>query len=127
EERKSHVDERLKLLNQVIGKVEDVKKLLPNMQTPMAIRELNVNTTNDKIATGTADKNVAEIGEHSLEVLQMATNATALSNRFADKNDTRIGTGYFVFYGPDGETKEVFIDNENATLEGIARVINSAD
>ncbi len=126
EERKGHVEERLKLLNTVLGKVEEVKKLLPNMGTPFAIRELNVASTNDKIATGTADKTLAETGEHSLEVLQLASNAAALSNRFPDKNETRIGTGYFKFYGPDGTTQEVFIDNDNATLEGVARVINSA-
>lgn len=126
-ERKGHAAERLKLLNEVIGKVEDVRKLLPNMNTPLAIRELNVGSTDEKIATGTADKNVAEPGEHSLEVLQLAANASALTNRFADKNETRIGTGYFTFYGPNGSTKDVFIDDENSTLEGIARAINSAN
>ncbi len=126
EERKSHVEERLKLLTNVLGKVDEVRKLLPNMGTPLAIREFNLNSTDEKVATGTADKNLAVEGEHSLEVLQLASNATALSNRFPDKNETKIGTGYFTFYGPNGETKEVFVDNENSTLEGIARIINSS-
>lgn len=126
-ERKGNVEEKLKLVTTVLGKVDEVKKLLPNMNSPLAIRELNVNSTDDKIATGTADKALAEVGEHTLEVLQLASNATALSNRFPDKDKTRIGTGYFTFNGPDGETKEVYVDNENATLEGVARLINSAD
>jgi flagellar capping protein FliD len=90
-QRKGDVQEKLKLVTTVLGKVEEVKKLLPNMNTPMAIRELNVNSTDDKIASGTADKTLADVGEHSLEVLQLATNATALSNRFPDKNETKIG------------------------------------
>ncbi len=126
-ERKGIAEEKLKLVNTVLGKVEEVKKLLPNMNTPMAIRELNVNSTDDKIATGTADKNFADLGEHSLEVLQLASNSTALSNRFPDRDSTRIGSGYFTFRGADGETKEVYIDDENATLDGIARAINSSD
>ncbi len=126
QERKGNVEEKLKLVNTVLGKVEDVRKLIPGMNSPLAIREFNVNSTDDKVAVGTADKNVAEVGEHSLEVMQLATPATALSNRFPDKNETRIGTGYFTFRDKEGETKEVFIDNENATLEGVARAINSA-
>jgi flagellar hook-associated protein 2 len=126
EERKGTVEEKLKLVNTALTRVEEVKKLIPNLNSPLAIRELNVNSTDDKVATGSADKALAEPGEHSLEVLQLASNATALSNRFPDKDQTRIGSGYFTFYGPDGDSKEVFIDNENATLEGIARVINQA-
>lgn len=126
EERKSHIDEKLKLVNTVLGKVDEVRKLLPNLGTPMAIRELNVTSGDDKIASGTADKAIAEEGEHALEVLQLATAPTALSNRFPDKNETRIGTGYFTFKDGEGETREVFIDNENATLEGVAKIINQA-
>ncbi len=126
EERKGHVEEKLKLVNTVLGRVEDVRKLIPGLNSPLAIRELNVNSTDDKVAAGTADKTIAEPGEHSLEVLQLASNASALSNRFPDKNETRVGTGYFTFYGPDGESRDLFIDNENATLEGIAKIVNQA-
>ncbi|MBY0369561.1 flagellar filament capping protein FliD [bacterium] len=126
-ERKGHAEERLKLLTEVIGKVEDVRKLLPNMNTPLAIRELNLSSTDEKIATGTADKTLAEPGEHSIEVLQLATNATALTNRFEDKDKTQIGTGYFTFYGPDGSTRDVFVESENSTLQGMAAAINAAN
>lgn len=127
EERKSFITERINLLNDVLGKVEDVRKLIPNMSTPIAIRNLTVASTDEHVITGTADKNVADIGKHALEVLQLAKSSTAISNAFPDKNDTKIGSGYFTFYGPGGETKEVFIDNDNGTLEGIANIINTSN
>jgi flagellar hook-associated protein 2 len=125
-ERKDQADSRLKLLNDVIGKVNQARELIPQLNTPLAIRDLTLNSSNVNVATGTADKMEAEMGEHTLEVLQLASNASALSNRFEDKDKTRIGTGYFTFTTPSGDSQEVFIDNENGTLEGVARVINSA-
>ncbi len=126
EERKGHIEEKLKLVNTALSKVEEVKKLLPNMNTPLAMREFMVNSTDDKVAIGTADKNLAQRGEHSLEIFQLAAPPAALSNRFPDKTEARIGSGYFIFKTADGEDKEVYIDNENSSLEGIARIINSA-
>jgi flagellar hook-associated protein 2 len=126
QERKGNVEEKLKLVTSVLGKVEDVRKLIPGLNSPLAIKELNVATTDDKVAVGSADKAIADVGEHSLEVMQLASAPTAMTNRFPDKNETRVGTGYFTFKDPDGDTKEVFIDNDNATLEGISRAINTS-
>jgi flagellar hook-associated protein 2 len=126
-DRKEQVESRLGLLNDVIGKVNAARELIPGLNTPLAIRDLAFNSADINVVNGTADKLQAEMGEHTLEVKQLAANASALSNRFEDKDKTRIGTGYFTFTTPDGDSREVFIDNENSTLEGVARVINSAD
>lgn len=126
EERKSNIDEKLKLLNDVIGKVDGVRKQVTTVSTPMAFKELNVVSSDGTVLSGVADKSVAEFGKHSLEIKGLAAEARALSNRFPDRDSTQIGSGYFTFRGPDGDTQELFIDNENATLDGVARLINSS-
>ncbi len=126
EERRGGVQEKVKLLDDVIGRVEGVRALLPSLNSPLALREMAFSTGDEHILTGAADKNEAEPGKHQLEVLQLAKTASALSNRFADANETRIGSGYFTFTGADGETKDIYIDNENSTLEGVSRIINQA-
>lgn len=127
EERKQNVVEKNNLLTDILGKVDAVRKLVPGLSTPSSLRELNVASGDDKVVVGTADKSVADLGKHSVEVLQLATGARAFSNRFEDKDKTRIGSGYFTFNTVDGEQKEVFIDNENSTLEGIARILNTSN
>ena len=125
-EHKGKIENRLNLLNDVIGKVNQARELIPGLNTPLAIRDLTLTSADAGVVSGSADKLSAEMGAHTLEVKQLATSASALSNRFEDKDKSRIGTGYFTFSTPDGESKEIFIDNENSTLEGVARVINTA-
>jgi flagellar hook-associated protein 2 len=126
EERRGLVEEKVKLLDDVIGRMEGVRSLLPNLNSPIAIRELAFASGDDHILTGTADKSAAEPGKHTLEVMQLAKSASALSNRFSDSDQTRIGSGYFTFTTADGDTRDIYIDNENSTLSGISRIINSA-
>lgn len=80
----------------------------------------------EKVISGSADKSIAESGKHSIEVLQLAGSASALSNALPDKNETKVGTGYITFNTAKGETQEIFIDDDNSTLEGVAKVINSS-
>ncbi len=124
--RKENDVERNKLLTDLIGKVDKTRELIPHLNTPLSLREITVASGDDKIITGTADKSIADLGKHSIEVLETATGARALSNRFEDRDRTRVGSGYFVFNTADGNQKEVFIDNASSTLEGIARIINGA-
>jgi flagellar hook-associated protein 2 len=125
-DKKGAVDEKVKLLDDCLTKVHGVRKLLPDMATPLSLRELALNTGDNRVLTGTVDKSLAEPGKYNIEVMQLASSATAVSNSFADKDQTRIGTGYLTFTTAAGDTKEIYIDNENATLEGISRVINNS-
>ena len=124
--QKQVVEKKVELLTDIVGKVDGVKALIPNLNSPIAIRELAVNSTDEHVISATADKTTAEPGTYNFEVLQLASEASALSNGFESKDNTRIGSGYFRFNVANGDTKEVFIDDENATLDGIARSINQA-
>jgi len=126
ENRKGDIQNKVSLLGEILSRIDNVKNIIPELNSPIAIREIAFSSTDDKIITGTADKNLVELGAHQIEVERLASPATALSNRFPDKNQTKIGTGYFAFTTASGDTKEVFVDDENATLEGLAKIINSA-
>lgn len=126
EESKGKVDARVKLTNDVIGKVDALKGMMPGLDTAFAIRELTVGTSDAGAMTGTADKKLASPGTHNIEILQLASSASAMSTGFPDKDKTTIGSGYFSFGMANGETKEFYVDEENATLDGLARIINGA-
>lgn len=126
QQKKEAVTAKLGLLNDVITKVDNVKKLLPEVSNGTKLLELAVNSSNERAITGVAEKGVAGVGSHNIEVLQLATPAAAFSNTFADRNETRVGTGYLSITLANGEDREVFIDNDNATLDGVVRIINGA-
>jgi len=126
ENQKSDIQNKVSLLGDILSRIDKVKNILPDLNSPIAIREVAFSSTDNKIVTGTADKSLAEFGAYKIEVARLATPATALSNRFPDRDHTKLGTGYFSFTTASGDTKEVFIDDENATLDGLAKIINSA-
>ncbi len=126
EKRKEKIQEKTNLLNDLISKADGLRQILPGLGTPFAMRELSFTSDDPKVITGSADKSLAEPGKHDIEVLNLASGPSALTNAFPDPNETRIGTGYLTFTTQSGDTKEVFIDYDNSTLEGIASSINSA-
>lgn len=126
ENRKNDLETKTTLLGDLIGRVDAVKGMLPNLSTPFAFRELAIDSSDEKLIAATGDKRLASPGAHQFEILQLASPAQALSNGFPDRDQTRIGTGYFKFELANGSSREVFIDNDNATLDGVARSINQA-
>lgn len=126
EDRKEVIESKVNLLNDLNSKMEGLKQILPGVGSPFAIRELSFLSDDEKVISGSADKSIAEAGKHSIEVLQLAGSASALSNALPDKNETKVGTGYITFNKANGETQEIFIDDDNSTLEGVAKVINSS-
>jgi len=126
EVQKEKLQSKVDLLGDLVGRADSLRKVLPGLGTPFAFREVSLTSDDPKILTGTADKSQAELGKHDLEILQLASGPSALSNRFPDPDETRIGTGYLIFKSSDGESREIFIDSDNSTLEGVAQSINRA-
>ncbi|NBX93280.1 MAG: hypothetical protein EBQ85_08635 [Proteobacteria bacterium] len=126
EQRREKLQEKVNLLSDLVSKADGLRQILPGLGTPFAMREIMFNSDDPKVVTGSADKSLAEIGKHDLEVLRLASGPSAMTNRFPDPNETSIGTGYLTFITREGDTKEVFIDYDNSTLEGVARSINEA-
>lgn len=124
EARKGKIENKKALVGQLITLVENMRgEILKNKGT-RSLREMKVNTGDSPIVGVNADKNVANPGKYNLEVLQLATKSSAVSNGVEDKDKTYVGVGYIQAKLPNGETKEIYVDKEHATLSGIAKLIN---
>jgi flagellar hook-associated protein 2 len=123
EARKAKVANKQALVGQLTKLVEGMRGEILKNKGARSLRELKVNGGADHIGI-TADKNIAEPGKYQLEVLQLAQKSSAITNGVEDKDKTYIGVGYIRVTMPDGEEKEIYIDEENATLSGVAKLIN---
>jgi flagellar hook-associated protein 2 len=126
DERKDKLNSKKTLLNDLSSRIEKLKGLVLQNKTARSLRELKVTTSNDAISAS-ADKNIASPGSYNIEVIELAQKSSAISNGVKDKDKTYTGVGYIKYNLPNGETKSVYIDKENANLTGIAKLINKDD
>lgn len=124
EARKAKVANKQALVSELTKLVEGMRGEILKNKGVRSLRELKVNGGAENIAI-TADKNIAEPGKYQLEVLSLAQKSSAITNGVEDKDKTYVGVGYIRAVMPDGEEKEIYIDEENATLTGIAKLINA--
>lgn len=125
EANKAKTEDRLKLVQDLESKVSDITKNLNELTSNGGFIDKKFTSGDPNVVDGLVDPQTAIPGDYSLEVVQLAQKPGAISNGFPDKNETQIGVGYIKFDTPDGE-KEVYINGNNSTLEGVAKQINAA-
>lgn len=125
EARKQNEEAKLKLAQDLSGKVSTMSTAVKDLTNYRSFRDLMAVNGRPEIMDVTVDKNTAEPGNYQIEVKQLAGRSSMLSNAFEDPDEIQIGAGYFSYELPNGETKEVYIDPDNSTLNGIAKLINS--
>lgn len=123
EDRKIRVMERQGLVDQLIGKVEGLRTTLNENSSARQMREFRVETRED-IASVDVDSNVARAGTYQFEVERLAQRSSAMSSGFASRTDSYVGVGFIQYSLPNGDRKEIYVNRNNASLEGIARLIN---
>jgi flagellar hook-associated protein 2 len=123
ETRKAKIENKKNLLGDLIKRVEDLRGAVYANKSNRSFREFSVNVGGNGF-TATVDKNTAVPGTYQIEVLQLAQKSSAISNGVEDKDNTYVGVGYLQYELPDGSTKEIYIDEDHATLSGIAKLIN---
>lgn len=124
EARKGKIEDKKALVGQLTSLVESMRGEILKNKGARSLREMKVNTGENANIAVTTDKNVADPGKYSLEVLQLAGKSSAISNGVEDKDKTYIGVGYIKAVLPNGDTKEIYVDEEHASLSGIAKLIN---
>lgn len=125
ETRKGTETEKLKLVSDLQGRVRGIQESLKEMGSFKSFRDLEVTSSNDNAVAVKVDKTIAEPGEYSFEVVQLAKRASAVTNAFADSNSTEVGVGYITFSLADGSEKEIYIGSDENTLDGIAKRVNT--
>ncbi len=124
EARKGKINDKKALVGQLMSLVENMRGEILKNKSARSLRELAINTGGNKNVAISADKNLAEPGKYQLEVISLAQKSSAISNGVEDKDNTYIGVGYIRASLPNGEEKEIYIDEKNANLTGVAKLIN---
>jgi flagellar hook-associated protein 2 len=125
EGQKGKEDNKMKLVTDLETKITEITKNVSEMVGIRGFTNNKLVSGDPNIIDGTVDPNAAVTGQWQVEVMQLAQKPGALSNSFPDRDKTQIGTGYLRFDTPNGR-KDVYINSNNNTLDGLAKTINSA-
>ena len=126
EKRKEDVAAKKKLVMELIGLVEKMRSDLGSNNTERGFTEFALKY-DENLVDVSADKNTAHPGSWQFEVKQLAQKSSAMTSGFSDPDKSYVGVGYISFDTPDGGVKEVYIDEDNADLNSIAKLINRDD
>lgn len=124
EGRKSKEQERLKLIQEFVGKVKKLPEVYKELESFRKFRELKADWPAKEQVDVIVDKNMAETGEYQLEVTQLAGRHSMISDGYSSPDD-EIGVGYFSYELPSGDTKSVWVGPGNNTLKGLVSAINN--
>lgn len=123
EKNKGKSEDRLKLVQELETKLNAITGTIGALASTKGFSDIKLNSGDPNVITGIVDPNTSVNGNWNIEVIELAQKAAAITNGFPDKDKTKVGIGYFRFETPDGE-KEVYINGDNNTLEGVANAIN---
>ncbi len=125
QEKKTKIEDKVKLVQDFESKINDITKNLGTIVGARGFVDKKLSSSFPDIINGTIDPDLAEAGEWNIEVTQLAGKPSIVTNGFPDKDKTTIGVGYIKFDTPEGE-KEVYITEDNSTLEKISETINNS-
>jgi flagellar hook-associated protein 2 len=127
EARKGREEAKLKLFQDFKSKFSGVDKALQEISTFKKMRELKVDLGDGTgIASVTVDKDRAQPGSYTIQVDQLAARTSVISNGFSSPDEPVLGMGFVVMNLPDGETAEVYVDEDRGSLRGVADLINGS-
>jgi flagellar hook-associated protein 2 len=128
ETRAKKAENSLELVKDFKKRVNDIKTSLMSFRNVKDFREYKGISSDPSILdAGAIDKTKAQVGKYDFEVLNLANTDSIMTYGFEDPEKSEVGVGYIKFKTPEGETKEVYINTENNTLNGVASSINQAN
>lgn len=124
EKRKDDIGAKQALLDELIKLTEGLQGKIYESGNARSLRELS-HKVDENVVGVQVDKNIAKPGNYRLEVTQLAQKSSAMSSGFEDPDESYIGVGFIQYTLPDGTTQDVYVDSDNASLNGVAKLINS--
>jgi flagellar hook-associated protein 2 len=122
------VENQLKIVKDLKSKIIELKDSLTPFKSPNDFRDLKGESANPEILDVTSiDKTKAKPGTYDFEVLGLASTNSIMTTGMRDRDRAEVGVGYVSFKTPEGEERDVYINSENNTLDGMARAINNAN
>ena len=124
EARKAKETEKLKLMQEFMGKVRKMTESMREMENYRKLREIKADMGEYGNIIGLdLDKEVAEPGEYQIEVVQLAGRHSMISDGFEDP-ESEIGVGYFWYETAAGDSRSVYLDSDTNTLKDLVAAIN---
>lgn len=125
EARKARVQTKMKLFEEFKGKFNSLQGQLDGLSSFKRLVEYKVDLGDGKdLIDVTINKEKAQPGSYVMEVVELAERSAMISNGFEDPDAKNLGIGYVTIQGNNGEDFEVFVDEKDASLKGVARLIN---
>ncbi|MFN8847619.1 MAG: flagellar filament capping protein FliD [Bdellovibrionales bacterium] len=126
EKKKLKEEDTLKLVGDLETKIQEIPKNLGELLNSKGFSDLKLISGDENIIAGSVDPNAAPTGEYGIEVIQLAQKPGAMTSGFPDRDKSQVGVGYIKFNTPEG-MKEIYINSENSTLDGVANAINRSN
>ncbi len=126
EVKKAKTESKLKLVTDLDGKLKGMGGTIRDLAGTGGFSDIKLASGDPSIVDGTVDPKESIKGSWSVEVMELAQKAAAISNGFPDKDKTELGVGYFKFETQTG-TREVYLSGGNSSLDAAAKAINSAE
>lgn len=128
ESRKAREEAKLKLFQDFKSKFTGVDKVLGELTSFKTFRELKVDLGDgNNLVSVTLDKERAQPGSYQIQIDSLAARSSILSNGFEDPDEKELGIGFVVMNGENGNSSEIFIDEDHASLNGVASLINAQE
>ena len=126
EAHKAKEQARLKLFQEFKGKFSGVDKAVSELASFNKFRELKIDMGDGtNLAQVTVDKEKAQPGTYNITIDELAQRTAVISNGFSNPDEALLGMGFVVMNLPNGGSKEVYVDDDKASLHGIANAINA--
>ncbi|MCM2324081.1 MAG: flagellar filament capping protein FliD [Oligoflexia bacterium] len=126
EARKTREEARLRLFQEFKGKFAGIDRAINDIATFKKLRELKADLGDGASAVSlTLDKDRAQPGTYQLQVEELAQRTSVMSNGFEDADEPILGLGFLVMNLGNGDTAEIFVDEANSSLRGVAGLINN--
>lgn len=124
--KKTKEDSRLKLFQEFKSKFSKIDKSIADLSNFKKFRELKatLGEEGNQLVDVTIDKDQAEPGEYLIEISEIASRKSIISNGFQSQNEPFLGIGIVTVTLKNGDQKEIIIDEDHASLHGVASIIN---
>jgi flagellar hook-associated protein 2 len=127
EGHKAKEQQRLKLFQEFKAKFAGMDKAIADLNNFQSFRELKVDMGEGQtLASVTLDKSKAQPGTYKIQIDDLASRSSVITNGFPDPNEKSLGLGYVVFNQKNGDSKEILIEDDKSSLNGMASAINSS-
>lgn len=126
ETRKAREESKLKLFQEFKSKFAGFENAINDISSIRKLRELKVDLGDgkDQVAV-TVDKEKAEPGTYSIDIKELAAKTSILSNAQPNPDEALLGMGFITMDLANGESIDIFVDEDQSSLRGIANLINS--